>query len=337
MRYKDAGVNVRLAEEITEEIKRLAESTRNEKVLVGVGGFGAAYAVGSDDILVSSTDSVGTKVLIAAMANQHTSIGEDIVNHCVNDILCQGAKPLFFMDYIAMSVLVKEVVIQLVQGMAKACRALGIPLAGGETAEMPDVYQPGGYDLAGFVVGKVRKKRLIDGSIIRDGDVLLGLPSSGLHTNGYSLARRAVFEISGLRVDERVEELGATVGEELLKAHRCYYRSVGPLVENQCLHGIAHVTGGGFQANVGRLLPKGLRAIIDTSTWQPPPLFSWLQRVGKIDPDEMYSTFNMGIGMVLVLSASDLEKVQGELTGMREDSYLIGKVVKGKRGVELVK
>jgi phosphoribosylformylglycinamidine cyclo-ligase len=337
MRYEDAGVNIRLAEDITEEIKRLAESTRNERVLVGVGGFGAAYAIGSDDILVSSTDSVGTKVLIAAMAHQHASIGEDIVNHCVNDILCQGAKPLFFMDYIAMSVLVKEVVIQLVEGMARACRTLGIPLAGGETAEMPDVYQPGGYDLAGFIVGKVKKKRLIDGSNIRDEDVLLGLPSSGLHTNGYSLVRRVVFEISGMSVDERVEELGATVGEALLKAHRSYYQPVAPLVESQCLHGIVHVTGGGFKANVGRLLPRGLRAIIDTRKWQPPPLFGWLQRIGRIDPGEMYSAFNMGIGMILVLSPSDLEKVQGELTRMKEDSYLIGKVVKGERGVELVK
>ena len=337
MRYEDAGVNIRLAESITENIKKIAGRTRNDRVVLGIGAFGAGYSFGVDDILVSSTDSVGTKVLIAAMANQHSGIGEDIVNHCVNDILCQGAEPLFFMDYIASGALLKETIIQLVEGMAKACAALGIPLAGGETAEMPDVYQPGAYDLAGFIVGRVSRKRLIDGTRIREGDVLLGLPSSGLHTNGYSLVRKVVFELSGIRVDDWVEELGTTVGNALLKTHRCYYGPVSAVLKSFNIHGIVHITGGGFRSNIGRVLPKGLAAVVDTRGWQPPPLFGWLQRTGSIGSDEMYSTFNMGVGMILILSPEDLGGVKAELGALGEQPYWVGKIVKGEGGVELAR
>lgn len=337
MRYKDAGVDLRLAKNIKLDIKKIASQTLNQRVLCGIGSFGAVYDLGHNHILVSSTDSVGTKTLIATLVNEHRSIGEDIVNHCVNDILCQGAEPLFFMDYIASSKIIRDTVIQLVEGISEACKKVEIPLIGGELAEMPDVYQSGEYDLVGFIVGKVDRHILIDGSKIKPGDILIGLPSSGLHTNGYSLVRKVVFELGKLKVNDWVEEIGTTVGEELLKTHRCYHSIVTFLLREIEIHGIVHITGGGFQGNIPRILPEGLRAVVDTKSWNPLPVFRWLKRIGEIDTEEMYNTFNMGVGMILIVSPPYLEPLKDRFTKLNENYYLIGKIIEGRRGVDLVK
>lgn len=337
MRYEDAGVNLQTAKEIKADIKRVASSTLNEKVTCGVGSFGAIYDLDQNHILVSSTDSVGTKIVIARMVNEHRSIGEDIVNHCVNDILCQGAEPLFFMDYIASSKLQKEVVIQLVEGIADACKEVGIPLVGGETAEMPGVYRPGEYDLVGFIIGRTNRKNVIDGSHVKPGDIFIGLPSTGLHTNGYSLARKIVFELMEMKVDDCIAEIGTTVGEELLKVHRCYYGLVSSLLKRLPLHGIVHITGGGFEGNIPRVLPEGLKAIVDTRSWDPLPVFNWLRRMGRVGLEEMYATFNMGIGMVLIVSPRNLGELEETFRELNENYFRIGKIVEGRRGVELVR
>jgi len=337
MKYRDAGVDIQAAREIKAEIKRVARRTLNEKVLWSIGAFGAGYELNDGPILVSSTDSVGTKILIARMINEHHSIGEDIVNHCVNDILCQGAEPLFFMDYIAGSSLVKGIVMELVEGVANACKKVGIPLVGGETAELPDVYQPGEYDLVGFIVGSVDKKRVVDGSQIKSGDTLIGLRSTGLHTNGYSLARKVVFELAGMSVYDRVEEVGTTVAQEFLKIHRCYHKTVQSLLKKIRLHAIVHITGGSFEENIPRVLPQGLRAIVDTKSWEPLPVFNWLRRVGEISWEEMYSTFNMGIGMILIVSPEDVAELKEELRRLDEDYSPIGRITEGARGVELIR
>lgn len=337
MKYKDAGVDLQLAKDIKVDIKRIASNTLNERVVCGVGSFGAAYDIGQNYILVSSTDSVGTKTLVARLMNEYRGVGEDIVNHCVNDILCQGAEPLFFLDYIASSQIEKNVVIQLVEGIAEACKKVGISLVGGELAEMPDIYQPDEYDLVGFIVGRVDKRKMIDGSKIKPGDIIVGLPSSGLHTNGFSLARKIVFGLEKMKVEDWVEELGATVGKELLKTHRCYHKIISSLLKEIEVRGIVHITGGGFEGNIPRILPNGVRAILDTKSWQPPPVFKWLKRIGKIDTEEMYATFNMGIGMLLIVPPTNLIELEEEFKKLNEDYCLIGEIVEGEKGVELVK
>jgi phosphoribosylformylglycinamidine cyclo-ligase len=250
-------------------------------------------------------DGVGTKLKVAAMMGRHDTIGQDLVNHCVNDILVQGARPLFFLDYLATGRLSPDVAVAVIEGMARACRLNGCALIGGETAEMPGFYADGEYDLAGFIVGVVERDRLIDGRTIAPGDVLLGLASSGLHTNGYSLARRIVFEHLGLSVADPVPELGTTVGEALLAPHRSYLPTLAPALESGAIKGLAHITGGGLTENLPRILPPGTAARVDRSAWRPPPIFGFLQRGGRVPDDDMYRTFNMGIGMIVVCAEAD--------------------------------
>jgi phosphoribosylformylglycinamidine cyclo-ligase len=288
-------------------------------------------------VLVASADGVGTKLKVAFRAARHGSIGVDLVNHCVNDILVQGARPLFFLDYLATGRLSPDVAVQVVEGLARACQANGCALLGGETAEMPGFYADGEYDLAGFVVGAVERRRVIDGSRIVPGDVVLGLPSSGLHTNGYSLARSIVFDRLGLDVSSHVPEIGRTVGDVLLEPHRTYLRAVEPLLARDVIHGMAHITGGGLTDNVPRVLPRGCAVRIERGSWEVPPLFRWLAAAGEVPADDMYRTFNMGIGLVAIVASPDapatLEHLAATgLTGVR----IIGEVEPGERGVQYV-
>jgi phosphoribosylformylglycinamidine cyclo-ligase len=303
--YRQSGVDIDAGNEAVRRIKSLARSTYTPGVLSGVGSFGGLFALGknvADPVLVASADGVGTKLKVAFMAGVHDTIGVDLVNHCVNDILVQGARPLFFLDYLATGRLSPDVAEQVVRGMAAACRDNECALLGGETAEMPGFYADGEYDVAGFIVGLVSRERIIDGRTIVAGDSLIALPSSGLHTNGYSLARRIVFEKLGLRVDSHVDQLGETVGAALLRTHRSYLGPIAPLLDGGLIKGMAHITGGGITENLPRTLPEGLTFALDRSSWQIPPLFAWLQRAGQIDDGEMFRAFNMGVGLILVCS-----------------------------------
>jgi phosphoribosylformylglycinamidine cyclo-ligase len=315
--YRDAGVDIDAGNETVRRIKTLARDTYTPGVLSGVGSFGGLFALDPsipDPVLVASADGVGTKLKVAFMTGVHRTIGVDLVNHCVNDILVQGARPLFFLDYLATGRLSPDVAEQIVQGIAEACRANGCALLGGETAEMPGFYAAGEYDVAGFIVGAVSRAKIIDGRTIRAGDVLIALPSSGLHTNGYSLARRIAFDVLGLRVDSYVDELGATVGEALLRTHRSYLPEIGPLLDRGWIKGMAHITGGGITENLPRVLPEGLGFSLDRESWQVPPIFAWLQAAGQLDDAEMFRAFNMGVGLILVCAqdhASNLLSVPG--------------------------
>lgn len=337
MDYKSAGVNIDAGNETVRRIKSLAESTFTSGVLSEIGSFGGLFRLDptgwKDPILVSSADGVGTKLKIAFLANEHRTIGVDLVNHCVNDILVQGARPLFFLDYLATGRLDPGVAMQIVDGLARACRENGCALLGGETAEMPGFYADGEYDLAGFIVGAVEGATLIDGRSIAAGDVVIGLPSSGLHTNGYSLARRIVFEHLGLSVDTRVQELGESIGAALLKPHRSYLNALYPLVTRGAIKGMAHITGGGLTDNVPRILPEGTSARIDRSAWAVPPLFTWLQRAGSVPEDDMIRTFNMGIGMVVVCTPALADTILDDLHARREDPVVIGEIIAGHRDV----
>ena len=295
----------------------------------GAGFFGGLFEFKgySQPVLVSSVDGVGTKLKIASALSRHNTVGIDLVNHCVNDILTCGAEPLFFLDYIAMGKLVPEQVEAIAQGLAQACREVGCALIGGETAEMPGVYGEEDYDLVGFIVGVVEKGRIIRGETISAGDAIIGLPSSGLHTNGYSLVRK-VFSVDQLK--NYYPELGRTLGEEVLEPHRGYYRQLKPLLPR--IRGMAHITGGGLIDNVPRILPKGLAARFDSQAWAVPPIFQLIQRQGNVDRDEMYHVFNMGIGMVVVCSPGDADHVVGQLTGAK----VIGEVVKQAERVRVV-
>ena len=323
--YRAAGVDLKTAVRATERISELARSTFNSRVLGDIGFFGGLYHLEKyrDPVLVSSADGVGTKVRIAAMLGRYDTVGEDLVNHCINDILVGGAKPLFFLDYIAMGKLDEEAVESLVSGLARACRESGVALIGGETAEMPGVYLGKEFDLAGFIVGVVERDEIIDGSAIGEGDVIVGIPSSGLHTNGYSLVRK-VFGLdddpSGL--EKFYPVLERTLGEELLEPHKCYLGTVEGQLEK--IKGMAHITGGGFRENVPRVLPKELGARIDASAWPTPPIFRLIQEAGGVSPDEMFDVFNMGIGMVVMASGGDVSSL---LKGI-EGSVVIGEVVK---------
>jgi len=301
--YRQSGVDIDAGNEAVRRIKQLARGTYTPGVLSGVGSFGGLFALDrsvEDPVLVASADGVGTKLKVAFMAGVHDTIGVDLVNHCVNDILVQGARPLFFLDYLATGRLAPDVAEQIVRGMAGACRENGCALLGGETAEMPGFYAPGEYDVAGFIVGMVARARIVDGRTIVPGDALIALPSSGLHTNGYSLARWIVFDHLGLAIDSQVPELGETVGEALLRPHRSYLSVVGPLLERGWIKGMAHITGGGITENLPRTLPDGCTFSLDRRSWTVPPVFSWLQRSGGVDEDEMFRAFNMGVGLVLV-------------------------------------
>ena len=331
--YRDAGVDIDRQDRALEKIKEIVKSTRTAGVLADVGSFGGLFAPDlstlKTPVLVSSCDGIGTKLKVAFETGIHTTVGRDLVNHCVNDILVQGARPLFFMDYVATGRLGPEVVAAVVEGIGRGCREAGCALLGGEIAEMPGFYADGEYDVAGFIVGVVDRDRILDGSGIREGDVLLGLASAGLHTNGYSLARKVFFEVAGLGVDSRVDEIGGTVGEVLLGEHRSYQDVLSGLLAEGRVRGLAHVTGGGLTDNVPRFLPDGLGARIDPSSWTIPPLFTYLQEVGNIDRDEMLRTFNMGIGMVAGVAPDTLAEVERHLDEHGETHFRIGKVIAG--------
>jgi len=336
VRYADAGVNIDEAEVALRSIKKLAKSTFTKGVLTGIGSFGAMYGLGGKDetVLVSSADGVGTKLKVAQMAGRHDTIGEDLVNHCVNDIMVQGARPLFFLDYFAVGKLDAAVCVAVVKGLARGCARNECALIGGETAEMPGFYAPGEYDVAGFIVGAVRKKQLLTGAGIRAGDVLLGLPSTGLHTNGYSLARKLMFERAGLKVDSAL--LGSTVADLLLAVHKSYRRAMVALMDAGLLKGAAHITGGGMTDNIPRVLPKGLSAEIQVGSWPVLPVFDYLREVGQVPEDDWRRTFNLGIGMVLAVGAKDVTKAEAVLKKLKEKSYRIGSIVKTPRKGEAV-
>ena len=320
--YRDSGVDLEAADKVVDSVKEKARSTFRPEVLGGIGFFGGLFQLGKYEkpVLVSSTDGVGTKLKVACALGKHDTIGADLVNHCVNDIFTCGAEPLFFLDYIAMSKLKLEIFDSIVGGMASACQEVNCALIGGETAEMPGLYPEGEYDLVGFIVGVVERNKIIDGSTIEAGDALVGLPSSGLHTNGYSLARK-VFGTERPALETFYPQLGRTVGEALLEPHLCYYPVVKPMLHY--IKGLAHITGGGLPGNLPRILPSGLAARIDSRSWVVPPLFSLIQERGNVDTQEMYRVFNMGIGLVLACSPADAALITKEIA----DARLIGEVV----------
>ncbi len=332
--YRAAGVDIDAGNETVRRIKSLAKSTFTAGVLSEIGSFGGLFRLDRDrypePVLVSSADGVGTKLKLAFMTGRHDTIGADLVNHCVNDILVQGADPLFFLDYLATGKLSPDVAEQIVTGVARACRENGCALIGGETAEMPGFYADGEYDIAGFIVGAVDRARVIDGRAIVPGDVLIGLPSTGLHTNGYSLARRVFFDVAGWNADTYVNELHATIGDALLATHRSYLPLVRPLLDGGFVKGLAHITGGGITENLPRILPEGCGAEIDRREWVVPPIFKLLQLRGGIKDDEMFRAFNMGIGMIVACGARDAERVVTTLARVGEPHAVrIGFVVAG--------
>ena len=336
--YGRAGVDIDAGHEVVRRIASLAKTTFTPDVLSDLGTFGGLFRFDAtrfeEPVLVSSADGVGTKIKLAIMAGRHRGIGHDLVNHCVNDILVQGAEPLFFLDYLATGRLVPDVAVELVEGLASACRANGCALLGGETAEMPGFYADGEYDVAGFVVGVVDRRRLVDGRSIEPGDRLVGVPSSGLHTNGYSLARRLVFERAHLTIDSHIEPVGRSVADAFLEPHVSYLNAVRPLLMDGVVEGLAHITGGGITDNLPRVLPPGTQARVDRDAWTVPPLFRWLQEVGDVERDEMYRAFNMGIGLIVVCRAAHLDRVVATLAANGAPGACpIGSIVVGEAGV----
>ena len=322
--YEDAGVSIDRGNKAVDRIKSMVQKMGVQEI----GKFGGFFPLKGDvknPILVSSADGVGTKLKIAFMTGVHHTVGRDLVNHCVNDILVYGAQPLFFLDYLASGRVEPKTVGAVVSGVLDGCLDNGMILLGGETAEMPGFYQEGEYDIAGFIVGIVSKNKVVDGRNIRPGDLLIGLPSNGLHTNGYSLARHIVFKKLRLKVDSRVSELETTIGEELLRVHRSYLKPVNALLEDQLLKGMAHITGGGLLENIPRILPDAAAVVLE-KTWPIPPLFSFLVQAGSVSKQERFRVFNMGIGMVLVIEPKHLSRVETILKKMNEDFYLIGQV-----------
>lgn len=334
LRYKDAGVNIDEADRAVALIKESARKTFTPRVLTDIGSFGAGFRLSGfkRPVLISSADGVGTKLKVAFLAGRHDTIGQDLVNHCVNDIAVQGAAPLFFLDYFAVGKLEAPVAGQIATGLAKACLENGCSLIGGETAEMPGLYAPGEYDLAGFIVGCVERGRLMTGERIAPGHVLLGLPSTGLHTNGYSLARKLFFEVAGYKVNTYIPELDATAAEELLKVHRSYLKPIQALLKNSTLDGAAHITGGGITGNLPRILPPGCAAEILTGSWPVPPVFELLRRLGNVPLDDWRRTFNLGIGMILAVPEAKLQKAVRALGRIKQPWFQIGHVVRRKRG-----
>ena len=332
MDYREAGVDIDAADAAKARIKALARGTFNAGVLSEIGSFGGLFRPEltrlREPVLVASTDGVGTKIKVAIAAGVHDSVGYDLVAHCVNDILVQGAVPLFFLDYIAVGRMDVGRVEAIVAGVARGCSEFACPLIGGETAEMPGTYAADDYDLAGFIVGVVDREQALPRGV-QAGDILLGLPSDGLHTNGYSLARRVLFDNLGHRVDTHLSELGMTVGAALLAPHRCYLPALEPLIERDKIRAMAHITGGGFPGNIPRVLPAGLGALVRRGSWRVPPVFRLIQTGGGIDDAEMYRTFNMGVGMVVVVSPHDLHEVEHSLERRGETSFVIGSVVAG--------
>ncbi len=336
MRYVDAGVNRSLADQAKQCIRHLAQRTFTRGVLGQMGSFGALYQLDRkrwrDPVLVSSADGVGTKLKIAFAMGVHATVGADLVNHCVNDILTQGAEPLFFLDYLAMGSLDPHVVEQVMEGMSRACRQADCALIGGETAEMPGFYPAGEYDLAGFIVGAVERSHMLSGNGVKEGDYLIGLPSTGLHTNGYALARKLVFEVARLSPNSYVAEVNNKIGAELLKPHRCYWPMLRTIVRRGWVSALAHITGGGIPGNLPRALPRSTGAVVELGSWPVPRIFGYLARLGRMDREELLRTFNLGVGMILVVPGRHMRKVEADLKRRREKFYRIGHVGRAEPG-----
>jgi phosphoribosylformylglycinamidine cyclo-ligase len=337
--YADAGVDIDAANRATEKIREFARGTFNARTLSDIGSFGGmfdgAFPQMRQPVLVASADGAGTKLKVAFETRIHHTVGRDLVNHCVNDILVQGARPLFFLDYFATGKLEPDVTASVVEGIATGCHENGCVLLGGETAEMPDFYPPGEYDIAGFIVGVVDRERIIDGRDIEPGDVILGLPSAGLHTNGYSLARKLFFEVAGFNVDSYIDEAEGTASAILLRPHLSYLRTLEGLLDSGKIKGLAHITGGGLLENIPRILPEGIDAAIQKGSWPVPAVFEVLQRLGSIDEREMYRTFNMGVGMVVVCAKSDATSIKSHVEAAGESCYEIGRIASGDQRVIL--
>ena len=330
--YKDAGVDIDAGNRFVQMIKPLVKSTSRPEVLTDIGGFGGLFSLQAGKYekptLVASTDGVGTKLKIAFLIDKHDTVGIDLVAMCVNDIVVQGAEPLFFLDYLATGKLAPEKAVEIVKGIAEGCVQAGCALIGGETAEMPGFYSEGEYDLAGFTVGVVDNSKIIDGSSITVGDRIIGIASSGLHSNGYSLARKIFFERMGLGIDSSVDGLERSLGEELLTPTRIYVKAILNLLRDFQIKGMAHITGGGIVENVPRVLPRFCQAVIEKNSWPKPPIFEIMMEAGNIEPLEMYRTFNYGIGMVLVVPEKEADEVMVRLSGLKENAFLIGEIVK---------
>jgi len=337
--YRDAGVDIDAKERALERAKPLVRQTFSPQVVSDIGAFGSMFALArgdfEDPVLVASVDSVGTKLKVAFMTGRHDTVGEDIVNHCVNDILVQGARALFFMDYLGVGKLEAEVFRQVMEGLVRGCKRARCSLIGGETAELPGLYAAGEYDLVGFVVGAVERARIVTGKEVRAGDVLLGLGSNGLHTNGYALARKALFEIAGYGPNDRVEQLGTTIADELLRVHRCYAPAVLPLLDSKGIHGIAHITGGGIPDNLRRILPEECRAVVRRSAWLVPPIFELIRSIANTPDEDLFRTFNMGIGLIVVVASTQAGYIADRLAKAGETCYHIGEIVRGERAVEI--
>jgi phosphoribosylformylglycinamidine cyclo-ligase len=335
--YADAGVDIDRGNRTKKRIKYLAHKTFTKGVLSEIGGFGGLFSIDrekfQDPVLVSSVDGVGTKLKVAFAMKLHSTVGGDLVNHCVNDIAVQGATPLFFMDYLATGRLEAEVAEKIIEGLATACKQNGCALIGGETAEMPGFYPEGEYDLAGFIVGVVERSRIITGAAVESGDVILGLPSNGLHTNGYSLARKLLFDVAHYTPETYVNEIKGKVGNELMRPHRSYWAIIRKLLAGECVSAMAHITGGGITENLPRVLPKGTGAVIELGSWPVLPLFEHMQTLGNVPQDEMLRTFNMGIGMLLVIPGKKFKKATSVLERAGEKFYTVGRIVKGERKV----
>jgi phosphoribosylformylglycinamidine cyclo-ligase len=328
--YAQAGVDIDVMMNSLQRIKKNVKTTNTKGVVSEIGSFGGLFqSPGKEYLLVASADGVGTKLKVAHMAGKHTTVGQDLVNHCVNDILVQGAVPLFFLDYLGTAALSGKIFEDVISGFCKACRENGCALLGGETAEMPGLYPPGEYDLVGTIVGQVEKKKVITGKTIRKGDIILGLPSSGLQTNGYSLARKVIFEKAGKKLRDIVPGTKLTFEKILLAVHQSYLKPVTALMDKVQIHGMAHITGGGLVDNVPRVLPKTVDAVFDRSTWKTPAIYEFIEKEGGVDHEEMYRVFNMGIGMVVIVRAADAEKALATLKKAGQKAIVIGRIEKG--------
>ncbi len=332
--YADAGVNIEKANEFVSRIKNIVKKTPRTGVMSEIGGFGGLYSLNAEmyqrPVLVSSTDGVGTKLKIAFMLDKHDTVGIDLVAMCVNDIAVQGAKPLFFLDYLATGRLETQKAVEIVEGIAEGCCQANCALIGGETAEMPDMYSEGEYDLAGFAVGVVDDDKIVDGSEISVGHKLIGIGSSGLHSNGFSLVRKICFDVLKMKIDDHVPELGKTIGEELLTPTRIYSETIRSLIRDLSIHGLAHITGGGITDNLVRVIPEACDAVIHADSWEVPSVFQFLKEAGNISDEEMYKTFNNGIGMIAVVPDKAVDEVVIRLKGLDEKCYLIGEIVERK-------
>ncbi|MBX7150202.1 phosphoribosylformylglycinamidine cyclo-ligase [bacterium] len=327
--YKDSGVDISKGNETKDRIKKMVRKTFDKNVISEIGLFGGFYRFPKnkfkDPVLVSSTDGVGTKLKIAVMMGKHDTVGEDLVNHCVNDILACGATPLFFLDYLGLGKVEQRVIGEIVEGLTRGCKSNGCSLIGGETAQMPGFYADGEYDMSGTIVGVVEKKKAINGSSIQKSNVLIGLPSSGLHTNGYSLARKVLME--KYRLEENVPELGCSLGEELLKVHKSYLKPIKSVMEKADVKGISHITGGGIFENTYRIIPKKLKIKIDWSSWEVPPVFELIQHFGNVPYDDMIRTFNLGVGMIIIVDKKQVDLVMKLLRQKKEKPFVMGEIV----------